>query len=463
MSAQYGDFLARKRFIATPAGFEIDHVSPLLFDWQQVISRWAVRKGKCAIFADCGMGKTFMQLFWAWVVSRHTGGNVLILAPLAVAEQTQQEGEKFGINVTVCRHQSDMRSGVNVANYEMLHEFDLSVFFGIVLDESSILKAQDSKTRKQLTDGCAAVPYRLCCSATPSPNDYMELGNHAEFLGIMTRAEMLATFFVHDGGDTSKWRLKGHAVDDFWRWVCSWAVMIRKPSDIGYSDEGFWLPPINRQQITVESGVLDGMLFATEASTLSERRDARRESLTARVSEAARLANETHAGESMLLWCDLNSESVALAAAIPDAVEVTGADPLHVKRQAMNDFTAGRIRVLVSKPTICGYGMNWQHCRNMAFVGLSDSFEQVYQAERRCWRFGQKQTVNSYLITSEAEGAVLRNQERKLADFERMNAAMIRHMQTEMRRQLGVTMRDEIPYNPTQIMGIPEWLKEITC
>lgn len=459
---KYQDFLAKKRFTAPASGFDASDLNRNLFIWQLPIVQWALRRGKAAIFADCGLGKTLMQLAWAWAVCLFTGGDVLILAPLAVADQTRKEGDKFGIPATVFRHKSDVRSGINITNYEMVHEFDLSRFIGVVLDESSILKAHDSTTRNLLTAAFAQTPYRLCCSATPAPNDHMELATHAEFLGAMKRSEMLSTFFVHDGGDTSKWRLKGHAVDDFWKWVCSWAVMIRKPSDIGFSDEGFDLKQINRVQVTAKCDTpFTDTLFAVEAKTLNERRDARRNSLDERVSIAASIANHTHGDEPILLWCDLNAESEALSAAIPDAVEVTGADSLAVKSKAMMDFTERKVRALISKPSICGYGMNWQHCRNMVFVGLSDSFEKMYQAERRCWRFGQKEAVNSYIITSDAEGAVVRNQERKLKDFESMSARMIGHMRTEMQKELGVSANTQLAYCPNKRMLIPEWLKEI--
>jgi hypothetical protein len=446
----YESFLGGKRFSMPDSGFQVGDLNPKLFDWQAVITRWALRKGRASLFAGCGMGKTAMQLEWANQVVRKLDRPVLVLAPLAVADQTCSEGDKFEIPVTLCRHRDDVRAGINITNYEMLHEFDPSVFGGVVLDESSILKDHTSKTRQAITESFSGTPYRLCCSATPAPNDWMELATHAEFMGAMKRAEMLSMFFVHDGGDTSKWRLKGHAADEFWKWVCSWAVMIQKPSDIGFSDDGFDLPPIERIQLTVESRWDSGQLFPVEAKTFS---------LQDRVRLAAERVNSTK--EPFLVWCDLNAESEALSAAIPDAVEVTGSDSNSVKAKAMADFSAGRVRALVSKPSICGYGMNWQHCADMAFVGLSDSFEQVYQAERRCWRFGQKRKVTSYVITSEAEGAVVRNQERKLADFERMSARMVAHMRTEMQRELGVSHRARQSYDPQMEMTIPEWLKEI--
>lgn len=420
----YAEFLERKRINDPATGLrELPDLNPMLFEFQRDIVAWALKRGRAAIFADCGMGKTPMQLEWA----RHIPGKVLILAPLAVAQQTQREGDKFGIRVGVARKQSDAVEQITVANYEMLEHFDVASFSGLVLDESSILKAHDGKTRARIIELSQQVPFRLACTATPAPNDYMELGNHAEYLGSMTRAEMLAMFFVHDGGETQKWRIKGHAQDDFWRWVCSWAVMIRKPSDLGYSDEGFALPEMVIHEISVRvESASDGFLFPVEAQTLQERLRARRDTIAERVADAAKVANSTD--RPFLLWCNLNDESAALAAAVDGAVEVSGSDDNDVKERRMLDFTAGKVRAMVSKPSIAGFGMNWQHCSDMAFVGLSDSYEQFYQAVRRCYRFGQKNTVNVYVITAETEGAVVANIKRKEADAMKMAAQMVAHM-----------------------------------
>jgi len=353
---------------------------------------------------------------------------VLILAPLAVSKQTVREGEKFGIEAEIAIQASDItRPTIYVTNYEKLHHFDPSVFAGVVLDESSILKSFTGATRNQLVGMFGNTPMRLCCTATPAPNDHMELGNHSEFLGVLTRTEMLSTFFVHDGGDTSKWRLKGHAEDDYWRWVCSWAVMLRQPADLGYDNNGFVLPVLKYHHHVVKSvQVADGFLFPTEAQTLLERRGARRVSLSERVELCAALVNAST--EPWLVWCDLNAEGDALTKLIPDAVQVAGRDRDEDKESRMLGFSEGRHRVLISKPSICGWGMNWQHCANTAFVGLSDSWEQWYQAIRRIWRFGQKSEVNCHVITSEAEGAVVRNIQRKEADAARMAKEMVRHM-----------------------------------
>lgn len=398
-------------------------MSPMLFDWQQGIVRTACRKGRYALFEDCGLGKTAQQLEWARQVAAHTGGKVLILTPLAVGRQTESEATKFGVDgVRFVREPSD--DAIQVCNYDILDRFDPSAFDGIVLDESSILKAVDGKTRAALTEFAHNIHYRLCATATPAPNDHMELGNHAEFLGAMTSTEMLATFFCHDGGETSKWRLKGHARKEFWRWVCSWAVAVQRPSDVGGSDDGFILPEMRLKQITVKSDS-DGIhLFAMEAQTLQERRAARKASLDARVRAVADIvASEPE--EQWLVWCDLNSESEMLASTIPDSVEVRGSNPPRVKESRLIGFTDGSSHHMVSKPSIAGWGMNWQHCARMAFTGLSDSFEQYYQAVRRCWRFGQTRPVDVYVVTSEAEGAVVRNIERKQRQAAEMMTEMV--------------------------------------
>jgi len=458
----YNAFLAAKRITSPPVGFDValDTINSLLFPFQRDIVRWALRRGRAAIFADCGLGKTPMQLEWAHHVSEHTDRPVLILAPLAVSQQTAREGAKFGIGVTVCASQDGVRSGINITNYEKLHHFDPSVLSGIVLDESSILKAYDGSTRTAIIEAFNRTPYKLACTATPAPNDHMELGNHAEFLGTMSRVEMLSMFFVHDGGDTSKWRLKGHAESEFWKWVCSWAVMMRKPSDLGYEDDGFILPPLNLHSLIVEGEAPEGYLFPVEAQTLIERRAARRASLGARVEACAELAMASD--EPWLIWCDLNAEGDALEKIIPGAVQVAGSDTPEFKERAMLDFAAGVIRVLITKPSIAGFGMNWQHCPNVAFVGLSDSYEAFYQAIRRCWRFGQTRPVQCHIITSEAEGAIVANIRRKERDAIKMAEGMVKHMSTINAQELRGTQRETTEYGASQAMRLPEWFHVVT-
>lgn len=422
----YQNFIESKRLTSAPCGFTVEssQLNPALFEFQRDIVLWALKRGRAAIFADCGLGKTPQQLEYGVQVHKHTDGDILICAPLAVGHQTKMLGAQFGYEVNICRAQKDVRRGLNITNYEMLEHFDARQFAGVILDESSVLKSQDSKTRKYITEAFADTPYKLTCTATPSPNDHMELGTHAEFLGVMSRVEMLAMFFTHDGGDTQKWRLKGHAESEFWKWICTWAVMVRKPSDLGYPDAGFALPPLNTIHRVVESNT-DGRLFAIGAQALTERRAARKNSLSDRVQVAADLANSND--EPWLIWCDFNAEGDELEKAIPGAVQIAGSDSPNFKADAMMRFTRGEIRVLVTKPSIAGFGMNWQHCANMIFAGLSDSYEQYYQAVRRCWRFGQTRPVSCYVITSEAESTVVENIARKHASAEEMGNQMTQH------------------------------------
>lgn len=449
----YQDFLDSKRIKTENVGFDVEpeNLNPSLFPFQSKIVTWALKRGRAAIFADCGMGKALMALEWANQIHQSTGNNVLILTPLAVAQQFLIEGEKFGIGVTHCRGLEDVKSGINVTNYERLHHFTPEQFGAIVLDESSILKSFDGKYRKDITDFAKEINYRLACTATPAPNDLIELTNHAEFLEVMKVKEIIALFFTQDGNTTHKWRLKGHARQDFWKWMASWSVALQKPSDLGFSDEGFDLPELKMHQDTVHVQP-DNLhtLFPMEAQTLNERREARKDSLQDRVARCAELVNGND--DAWLIWCNLNSESEALKQAIPDAVEVKGSDSNEHKEKSLMAFTRGDVRVLISKPTICGFGMNWQHCHNIAFVGLSDSFEQTYQAIRRCWRFGQKQDVNVHIITAQTEGAVVRNIQRK----EKQANEMIRSIVREMRGlnvQIQNTRRDEMEYQTDDEYG----------
>lgn len=444
MADTYADFLSGKRLLAEPAGFDVDRatLNAALFPFQQDIVEWALHRGRAALFADCGLGKTPMQLEWARQVVSHMNGDVLVVAPLAVSKQTAREGQKFDIDVTIARSQGDVCDGINVTNYEMLHRFDAERFAGIVLDESSILKAYDGKTRRLIQEFAQEIPFRLACTATPAPNDHAELANHAEFLDVMSGREMLALFFTQDGNTTHKWRLKGHAQTAFWRWLASWAVAIRQPSDSGYPNESFVLPELRIHSLTVPSPATErGQMFETEALTLQERQAARKASTPDRVALTAERVNASD--EAWIVWCNLNAESEALAKAIPGAVEVRGSDTAESKERAMLGFTNGEIRVLVTKPSIAGFGMNWQHCANVAFVGLSDSYEQYYQAVRRSWRFGQTRPVDVYVVTSEAEGAVVRNIERKEHQAALMMEQIVEHMKG---LSLGHQVRDEADY-----------------
>lgn len=454
----YEEFLRQKQFQFQSVGIENPgELNPMLFDFQKDIDNWALRKGKACIFADCGLGKTPMQLEWGNKVNQTTNKPVLILAPLAVSNQTVREGVKFGIEVKRVEMQPDIINGINITNYEKLEHFDLNKFGAIILDESSILKSYTGKIRNQIIDDCKAIPFKLACTATPAPNDYMELGNHSEFLGAMNRNEMLSTFFIHDGSNTSQWRLKGHAEEKFWEWVASWAVVIRKPSDLGYEDGKFILPKLNIIEEVVKSPAPTCTLIPVMAQTLMERRKARIESIEQRVERCAEIVKQS--GEQFLVWCDLNKESEMLKKVIPDAVEVRGSDTDEHKIKSAMGFANGDVKVLVSKPSIFGFGMNFQKCHNMVYVGLSDSYEQFYQSLRRCWRFGQEHEVNAYVITSEREGAIVDNIKRKETDTERMIDMMVRYTKELTKREIRSTGREETKYRPSQKMKLPDWLE----
>lgn len=458
----YQEFLARKRITDPPTGINSPPDMPaVLFDFQADITRWALRRGRAAVFAGTGLGKSLIELAWAEAIHAETGKNILHLAPLAVSAQLVREADKFGFAARQVRTQSDCLPGTSITNYQKLDHFDLSQFGGVILDESSILKSTDGHFRTRLIDQCRTIPFRLAATATPAPNDFMELGNHAEFLGVMSYTDMLATFFTHDSGDTQKWRLKGHAENEFWKWMVSWAVMLRKPSDLGYDDGAYKLPPLKQQQHTVaveyEPDIETGLLFPMEAASLQERLGARRGTVAERVALAASI---TPTDRPFVWWCNLNSESEALCKAIPGAVETKGSDTDEVKERKLIDFSEGRTRVLVSKPKVAGFGMNWQHCADTGFVGLSDSFEQVYQAIRRFWRFGQTKPVNVHFISAETEGAVVANLRRKEADADRMAAAMVRHMADLSAADIRGSTRTIPDYNPTEPVLLPDWIGE---
>ena len=463
----YATFLARKSLVSPETGFEIDRklLNKKLFDFQKDLVTWSLRRGRAALFSDCGTGKGPMALEWARLVQRHSGGRVLVLAPLAVAQQLEREGKKFKVPTKYARDGDSTTAEIVVTNYEMLHKFNVSDFAGVVIDESSILKAFDGKTRTTIIEAFRETPYRLACTATPAPNDFMELGNHSEFLGVMTRAEMLATFFVHDGGETQKWRLKGHAEDEFWRWVCSWAAVVKKPSDLGYDDGDFVLPPLEMHEHVVPVDHADarkaGMLFAMDARTLNDQRATKRASIDKRVAQCAALVNDSN--DPWIVWCELNDESDALAAAIPDAVEIRGSMDNDEKVAAILGFIDGSHRVIVGKASMIGFGMNLQHCAHQVFAGVSNSYEQTYQAIRRSWRFGQTRTVHVHVVRAETEGAIVANLRRKEADAVVMADAMAGHMREIMRANITRAGREWTEYNPTARIEIPTWLATETA
>ena len=459
---EYESFIRRKLSCVPPTGITGELRIPLsLFDHQRALVQWALRRGRAAIFADTGLGKSRMQLAWASEVLRHTGRPVLILAPLAVAPQTVAEGAEIGVTVAHVREQSQIGEvGIYITNYDRMHLFEPAAFGALVLDESSCIKHHTAKTFAHLCEAFERTPYKLCATATPAPNDWTELGTHAEFLGICTRAEMLAEYFVHDGAETQVWRLKGHARAQFWRWVSTWGAMVRKPSDLGFDDSRYELPSLTVHQHTVmipDAAQRMGMLIAMEAQTLSERRNARKESVADRVKACADLVNADD--ERWLVWCDLNAESDALTRAIRGAVEVKGADEAEHKERALTDFAAGRIRVLVSKPSIAGWGMNFQRCARIAFVGVTDSWESYYQAVRRCWRFGQTRPVEVHIFASDLEGAVVANLRRKETDALAMAESLSAETREAVIREVVGLKRETNTYNAARRIAVPSWLR----
>ena len=422
----YDDYIASKKRTVSDYGFEPFPITAPLFDWQKHIVEWAVRKGRAALFEDCGLGKTAQQLEWANQVNQKTGGSVLILTPLAVAQQTAREGLKFGIYAKVIESSDDITEpGIYITNYEKLDHFNAGDFAGVVLDESSILKNFTGKTRRALTDAFANTPYRLCCTATPSPNDYTELGQHADFLGICSPAQMLCTYFINDTFNTGDWRLKKHAEKEFWKWLASWAACVSKPSDIGFADAGYILPALNMQNVTVhvdESEDPGEDLFRNATLSATTMHREMRLTAAARVEAVANLVNNSP--EQWLVWCNTNDEADALAESLTDAVEVRGSDTAKHKEKSMMDFIDGRTRVLISKPSIMGMGINFQNCAHVAFVGLSYSFEDFYQALRRSYRFGQTREVNAYIIQAQTEGAITRAIETKISQHKEMQENM---------------------------------------
>lgn len=459
---KYEEFLDRKAILDIRSGMDVvPELNPKLQLHQPLIVKWALRKGRAAIFAGTGLGKTFMQLEWADKVHNHTGGSIIILAPLAVAEQTVSEAERFGIKASIASSGDDVKTpGIYVTNYGKAHKFDLSVFTGVVLDESSCLKHEDSKTKQMLIREFRDTPWKLACTATPAPNDYTELGNHAEFLGVMTMQEMLSMFFVHDAAKTQDWRLKGHAKDDFWKWMASWCVAFNKPSDLGLEDEGYALPPLRYHThiIECEGRPQEGMLFSLGASSLSEVREAKRDSIDLRCEKAREIASSIEG--KVAIWCDLNEESAMLTNIIPESVEVKGSDSDDHKSRSMTGFANGEIKALISKTKICGFGMNFQSCSDTIFVSVNHSFESLYQAVRRFWRFGQKNPVDVHLILSSEELSVLESIKRKEEEAEAMTRSMVENMAEITKSEISETKRSVTEYTPEKSLKFPPWVKK---
>lgn len=416
----YKDFLERKKRVVNDSGFDVTDLNPLLFDFQKFIVKKALKKGKYAIFADCGLGKTFMQLEWAQKVVEHTNKPVLILCPLAVAGQTILEGDRFGYIVT--RYNNNDKPGIYITNYEQLENIDCSIFSGIVLDESSILKNFEGAIRNLIIEGFAHTKYKLACTATPSPNDPMELGNHAEFLNVMSRTQMLAMYFVHDGGETGKWRVKGHATELFYKWVSSWSVMLTSPSDIGYDGSKYVLPSLHYFDVQIKTKQREGQLFNDVAISATNFNSELRITKIDRMDKVADIVNAST--ENFIIWVKQNEEADYLIKLIPGAINVQGSDDPEFKEEMLLGFAANKFRVLITKTKIAMYGLNYQNCNNQVFASLDFSFEALYQAIRRSYRFGQEHPVNIYLVTTDTMQNVIESIKRKQKQFELMQKTM---------------------------------------
>jgi hypothetical protein len=467
MPRDYSSFIASKQKKIHPTGFEPKRLNSRLFPWQADIVRWACRLGRASLFEDCGLGKAIQSLAWADAIVREGHGKtVLILCPLAVAQQTKSEAEKFSIETDcrVVREQSQVRSGINITNYDRLDKFDTSAFDAVVMDESSLLKGKGmAKTKKKILSAFGNCRFRLACTATPAPNDLTELAGHSEFMGLMREQEMLSMFFVHDSGHTQDWRLKGHGAKAFWRWVSSWAVSISKPSDLGdFSDDGYILPPLNIDEIVIEDSddaKSAGFLFNKGSLSATGVHAEKRSTAERRAEVVAEKVNASDASTTpWLAWVDTDYEADALFPLIKDAVEVRGSDSIDAKEEKLVGFTTGKIRRMVSKPSLAGWGVNWQHCWNESFIGLSYSFEMMYQAIRRCLRFGQTYPVNVYIYSTETEYAINAAVWGKQKMHEAMKsemAGLVREFQQE--NLYGVTQLKKREEDAIE-MTVPSWL-----
>lgn len=464
----YKKFLESKIIKNTSEGFDIslDDISDVLFQFQKDIVKTSIKKGRFAIFASCGLGKTLMQLEWAKHIYKYTGKNILIVAPLAVTSQTKKEGDKLNVKVNICRKQSDVKDGINITNYEMLEHFTAKEFIAVVLDESSILKNFSGKIKQNIINMFNNTPYKLCCTATPSPNDYEEMGNHSEFLNCLSRVEMLSMFFYHDGSDTAKWSIKRHGIKDFWKWVSSWAVSIDKPSDFGYEDNGFKLPEliIKEEVVSVDFYKSAGdMLFRIPSLSASDYHKEKRLTVEDRAIKTKEIIN-TLDGQ-VCIWCDTNYESDALKKILPEAVEVRGDNTIDFKEQTALDFAAGKIRLLISKPSIFGFGLNFQSCHNVIFCGMSYSYEMYYQATRRFWRFGQKHAVTVHIVIGETEKHILdviKEKEGKYMELkDNMQNAMNQVQDLSKENKYAFELKHKIVQNSHYKMILGDCIEEI--
>lgn len=457
MTPEYREFLARKAPRAIASGLQVlPEMHAKMKPHQKDATAFCLAQGRAGLFLDTGLGKTFCELEFARYAAEATNGYALILTPLAVAKQIEREAKRFDYDARVIRDQSEAKPGVSICNYDRLDKLDPDAFGAIVLDESSILKSFTGKTTRSLISAFQAHRFRLCATATPAPNDHMELGNHSDFLGIMPQAEMLARWFVNDTSEASQsWRLKGHAIEPFWDWMASWSRMAETPADMGYDASEYILPPLNIVKHKTAGDVklyANGSLFAADVSATSMF-DLKRQTAVARADIIGSLV-ASEKKEPWVIWCDTNEEADALMAAVPDAIEVRGSQSIDEKEEKLAAFANGEARNIVTKSSISGFGVNWQHCARMAFVGRSFSYEQWYQAVRRCWRFGQKRQVNVHLAVAEGEDQIGRVIDRKSDDHQRMKRAMA----DAMRRATGQERKTKITYEPKHSGRIPSWL-----
>lgn len=457
----YYEFLNNKKKYVSSKGIEINikDINNKLFDWQKECVRWALKKGKSALFEACGLGKTMQQLEWAYQVYKNTNKNVLIVAPLGVAIQTaKEEAPKLGYEVTIIRNNSDIKDGINIINYEMLENIDTTQFAGVVLDESSILKNFTGKLRTKITECFKTTTYKLCCTATPAPNDYMELLNHADFLDIMSSAQALSIYFINDM-KTGQWRLKGHATVDFWKWVSSWALNIEKPSDIGFNDTGYILPKLNEYEEIVDIDLIadnyeHGLFRDIQMSATSFYKE-KKNTIKERTKRVKSII-ERYPDEQFLIWVDMNEEAEELKKLLPKAIEVRGTDKNEFKEEASRKFKTGEIQILISKPKIFGYGMNFQNCHNVIFCGLTYSYENYYQALRRLYRFGQTKEVNSYIVLGSTEKVILETIRRKEEQQKQMKNSMTLSVKDIQLLEITGTSKD-IKFTNKKI-ELPNWL-----
>jgi len=454
---EYQAFLDRRAVVAAPRGIESPNDPPAhLFQYQAECAQFGLRQGSWACWLGTGLGKTRIELWWSDVASREANAPALILTPLAVARQIEAEGRKLGYDVRVIRSQDDVRPGINVCNYDRLDHLDPQVFGSVALDESSILKDFTGKTSRAIIDAFSGHRWRMSATATPAPNDHVEIAQHSDFCGVMDRAEMLVRWFLNDTSDTGEWRLKGHAIRPFWDWVATWARAAQHPRELGDDVAGFDLPPFRVVRHQVESEVtMEGTLFGPVEVSAADMHRVKRQTAGARAAEVAALSLSNT--EPWVIWCDTNYEADAIMGALGDAsgvAEVRGSDSPDQKEAALAAFADGSVRVLVSKPSICGWGLNWQHCARMAFAGRTFSFEVFHQAVRRCWRFGQAREVEVHIVTAPGEDHIGRVLDRKADAHDSMKDEMV----AAMKRAIGKAQAVKVPYRPTHEGRMPAWL-----